>query len=59
MSDSELYFDREAWERRFASAPVATVTAPLDLTSKLRRIASEIRDAFELFSHDGMSFPLP
>jgi hypothetical protein len=59
MSASELYFDREDWETRFASAPAATVTARLDPTSRLRRIASEICDAFELFGYEGLTFPLP
>jgi hypothetical protein len=57
MSASELYVDGEAWEMRFASAEFATGNDSPHATSRLGRIASAIRDAFELFGYDGMVSP--
>jgi hypothetical protein len=57
MGATELYSDGEAWEMRFVAAEVATATDSLHPTLGHGRIASAIRDAFELFGYDGMISP--
>jgi hypothetical protein len=57
MGAAELYAAGEAWEMRFASAEFATGTDSPHPTSRQGRIASAVRDAFELFGYDGMIFP--
>jgi hypothetical protein len=57
MRASELYAAGEAWEMRFASREVRAATDLLHPRSRHGRIVSAIRDAFELFGHDGMVFP--
>jgi hypothetical protein len=57
MGASELYVDGEAWEMRFASQEIPATTDLLHPRSRLGRIGSAIRDAFELFGYDGMVFP--
>jgi len=57
MGTSDLDSEGEAWEMRFASAETATGSDPLHPTSRFSRIASAIRDAFELLGYDGVIFP--
>jgi len=57
MGAAELYEAGEAWEMRFTSAGIATGTDSPHPRSRHGWIASAIRDAFELFGYDGMTFP--
>jgi hypothetical protein len=57
MIRSELDAAGEAWEMRFSTGRLGTGTTLRQRRSRLRRIASVIRDAFEFFGYDGPMFP--
>jgi hypothetical protein len=57
MDESELYAAGEAWEMRLATGGIAGGAEPRSRTSRLGRLASGLRVAFELLGSDVMIYP--